>query len=139
MKKFIIIIMLCLIGAMTAANPAPRGVISKIKQRIETRKKQKDWRDSFQFTRDSLSRIAYGWPDDGYNHTFYPFDWISYKYKKPADCVSAYAAAISIYIKSKHPYSKYHYALHYYTGEVVYMRPVEPGSGEYEVCNYPKK
>ena len=53
--------MLCLIGAMTVANPEPRGVISRIKQRIETRKKYKDSLERVQFTRDSLSRIAYGW------------------------------------------------------------------------------
>ena len=136
MKRFIIIIMLCLIGAMTVANPEPRGLIGRIKQRIETRKKYKDSWERVQFTRDSLSRIAYGWPDDGYNHIFYPFDIFHYKYK-PADCVSAYAVANSIYIQSKHPFSKDHYAIHYYTGEVDYMRPVEPGV--YEVCNYPKK
>ena len=85
MKKFIII-MLCLIGAMTAANPAPRGVISRIKQRIETRKKHKALWEMREFCRDSIMRIASKYLPDSINfHAFEPCRkdiklWDSYFY-----------------------------------------------------------
>ena len=73
MKRFIIIIMLCIIGAMTTANPAPRGVISRIKQRIETRKKYKALWEMREFCRDSIMRIASKYLPDSINfHVFEP-------------------------------------------------------------------
>ena len=65
--------MLCLIGAITTANPAPRGVISRIKQRIETRKKHKDIREAYEFCHDSIMRIASKYLPDSINfHSFEP-------------------------------------------------------------------
>ena len=73
MKRFIIIIMLCLIGAMTVANPEPRGLISRIKQRIETRKKYKALWEMREFCRDSIMRIASKYLPDSINfHAFEP-------------------------------------------------------------------
>ena len=86
MKRFIIIIMLCLIGAMTVANPEPRGLIGRIKQRIEKRKMYKDIRKAHEFCRDSIMRIASKYLPDSINfHAFEPCRkdiklWDSYFY-----------------------------------------------------------
>ena len=86
MKRFIIIIMLCLIGAMTVANPEPRGLISRIKQRIETRKKHKALFEMHEFCLDSIMRIASKYLPDSINfHVFEPCRkdiklWDSYFY-----------------------------------------------------------
>ena len=78
--------MLCLIGAMTVANPEPRGLISRIKQRIETRKKYKALCEMREFCRDSIMRIASKYLPDSINfHAFEPCRkdiklWDSYFY-----------------------------------------------------------
>lgn len=67
MKK-LILIMLCLVGAMTAAQSQPesRGLIAKLKDRIACRKAYRALYESIEFSMDSMKKIAAAYPSDQY-------------------------------------------------------------------------